>query len=656
MSTAFSQALARGLGAHSSSGVPVASSSAGHSFVPQTKGDPNYYATVPQFDSRGFWHATGTNPPSDSPKGEPATPLQGAWTHHGTTKRNGQATTLWVWYPPTDKSIIMGVQKPGEHNYLVARKKPTDSAKQLFSNYWVHEYIVSSPTKSSYKPQALKYDTVEGIVPVVGTFQCQHWLIVEAQNKNELNATLDVLGMFKTGSVFDYYQKYVGISPYFTWNGYLFKFEYTGYDAKTGKYRHGNQYTYVISICTDGLNVQKNPPGDVAKYTVFAPGGAGGELVVHQPRGVHGVGRPKESEMESVFNSALRRGLGLAPKGLGQIAQFSAGGNGTARLSAIPASNLPRVNASDWTEFYPSDPNGFRANTNLALSASEQASSLGTGAFYGANPIGGAIVTQVTATAPNVTTYWTLVDPNNRAAYTIGTGGNETGNGSSPGIAIIRSSYVGGALKLEIALRTIPRAIDKFTGWPTGATIVGASSVAPWADWVQLTGPVGGDLTAADMPGQSIALSGTDVTGIISAYLQYLNQPQFLQTIPSAAWGPWAGGFGVTRGGHLVIPTVYFTYGGQSYKVFWFGEWIAGQVGGAPNSGPAIDVANLATSSPKPKSVSAPLPPPLTLPTIPVSTIPLVPTPIWSTPSGITMTQPATANLAATSVPVSLCQ
>jgi hypothetical protein len=592
MSAAFPQTLVRGLGAHSQS-VPPRSSSLGPQLVPQAKGDPNYYATSPVFDSSGFWHAAGTNPPPKAPTGTPITPSDGEWLQVGSVRRNGQSTTFWVWYPPKDKSITLGKNSPGEKKYLVSRKKPTDSAKQLFRgpDYWVHDFVVAPPPKSSYSPQSLEYDTVEDIVPVVGTFHCAKWLLVASQNSNRLNATLPG-GLFKPGDVFNYYGKYVGISPYFTWHEYLFKFEYTGYDAKTGKYRQGSQYTYTISMCVDGMNVQKNPSGDVANYTVYASGGgSGGELVVkgvgqmQSAFSVRGLGRSRDS----VFSPSLLQGLGREPEGLGQLSQFSAGGNGVASLVAYAASAIPKVHDEDWVEFYPNDSDGFRANTNLALAAWEQASGLN---FFGANPIGGAILSQViTTTTPGDTVVWRLTDPNNRAAYTIGMNGNESGDGNSPAFAVIRSSYdAKGKPRIEIALRTMPLQVDQFPGWPSKATLVAASSLPSNLDWAQEAGPDGFNLTSSLMPGQTIALTagGTDLTAVINSFLAAVSQPQYLQRYPSDAWGHWSG-WGVARGGYLVVPTAYFTYGGQTYKVYWSGTWGPGP--GQPYSGPGISVA-----------------------------------------------------------------
>jgi hypothetical protein len=539
MSAAFSQALVRGLGAHLPSSTSATSagvmpysgakaSSTSHGYIAQKSGDPNYYATTPKFDSRGFWQAAGSNPPREPPKGSPATPTQGEWLQQGTTIRNGQTTPLWVWYPPKDKPVIFGKNKTGERNYLVSRNKPTESSKQLFiipPEYWVHEYVVASPPpppKSSYKPQKLEYDTVEDIVPVVGTFHCQRWLLVATQNVSKLNATLGVIGMFSPKAVFNYYIHYVGVSPYFTWNGYLFKFEYTGYDSKTGKYRHGSQYKNIISICTDGLNVQKNPPGDASNYTVFAPGGSGGVSVVHR-RGTHGVGlEPKENSMESAFSTG---GLGKTfdpalIRGLGQLVSGES-------LRALTPSSVPLVYNSDWIEFYPNDPYFYQANTNLG---------------FGPLPQNGyGLIGQINSSAPGTTTYWLFTDSNSGAAWTVSSLG--------AGVALIRSSYPGGSLKLEIARKTVPAPMKLVSG----ASLPTLPANPLW----ELTG-------VAVASGKTVSLSPSKQAQQANYYLQYLQQPQFNDGVPSAgaSWTGWEPAPVPTS-----YPDAYFSYKGQNYQI-----------------------------------------------------------------------------------------
>jgi hypothetical protein len=739
MSAAFSQALVRGLGAHlpatsaTSSGVMPYSgakaSSTSRGYIAQKTGDPNYYATTPKFDSRGFWQAAGSNQPREPPSGSPATPPQGEWVQQGTTIRNGQTTAFWVWYPPKDKQVTFGSHRTGEHNYLVSRTKPIGSAKQLFiipPEYWVHEYVVApppSPPKSSYHPQSLEYDTVEQIVPVVGTFRCQRWLLVATQWVDRLNATLGNLGMFHPKAVFDYYVSNVGVSPYFTWNGYLFKFEYTGYDAKTGKYRHGSQYKNIISICTDGLNVQKNPPGDASNYTVFAPGGSGGVSVVHR-RGTHGVGLgPKENSMKSAFSPALVRGLGaviggdgavsagtmpysgqkassmshgyiaqktgdpnyyatepkfdsrgfwhsagtMAPIGFrssggqagqwvkqGQVERNSlstnfwvwyptdiavlakagqymyvvardkkslgtwkvcndaikvfqspeywvkvcpteglvpAGVVGTAglrglgqlidgaTLQALNPASVPPVYVSDWIEFYPNDPNNYQGNTNLGFGALPQQG-------YG-------LINQINSSAPGTTTYWLLIDPNSGAAWTVSTLGS--------GVALIRSSYSGGKLKLEIARMTVPVTMKMVSGASLPKTLP--------------ANPLWESTGVAATSGKTVALSPAKQAQQANYYLQYLQQPQFNDGVPSAgaSWSGWE---------PVPVPTsypnAYFSYGGQYYQL-------------RPDGSVYVDVRSLVLKPlPFPVPVS-PRPVPGTSPvTSPV--LPHMPLPVPSTP------------------------
>jgi hypothetical protein len=160
---AFPQGLVRGLGAAPAGATrlvdpaPQSSSTAPH-LVPQTGGDPNYYPTAPQFDSRGFWHSAGSFSPVGSPKGNPTTPSQGEWVKQGTTTRNGLSTPVWVWYPPSGNKPVLLEGTSGLHDYIISRQNvivgSTPPSKHLFSNpdYWAVE--VYGPWKDYYPKQS----------------------------------------------------------------------------------------------------------------------------------------------------------------------------------------------------------------------------------------------------------------------------------------------------------------------------------------------------------------------------------------------------------------------------------------------------------------------------------------------------------------------
>jgi hypothetical protein len=366
--------------------------------------------------------------------------------------------------------------------------------------------------------------------------------------------------MFGYVDVINYYVKYVGLSPYFTYRDYLFKFEY---DTKTKK--------YIIRICTDGLNVQKNPPGDASNYTVYSrSGGSGGELKVQ------GMGSwPRENSMEafstgssirglgrvesSVFNVALVQGLGRSPEGLGQ---FLTGG---ATLTALSPASVPPVDDRDWIQFYPNDSSfNYQGNTDI-----------------GYQLIG--LINQIRFEAPGYSTvYWLFKDPSANAALTVSTLGN--------GVALLRSSYEGTALKLEIARKTVPVRPDQIQHWPAGAVlggkVNGSNSCGDGStpNWVEVAG-LGGNVAAA--VGINVALPDANRADILNNYLLYLQQPQFLRGVP--ADGKTWQAFGVPVPIPQSVPDVHFSFGGQLYKVSWVGTWVPGQVGGGGvDSGPVI--------------------------------------------------------------------
>jgi hypothetical protein len=635
MTLAFDSAFVRGLGASVPGyAVTLQSSQVGVPIVGKSVGDPNYYATRPQFDSRGFWHSAGSSAPYETPSGDPETPAEGQWVAQGKTTRNGQSTTTWIWYPPNHKTITIGTHRPGDTIYTISRSRPSGSSLKLFSSpdYWVHKQTVPMPEKSVYRPQALMYDPPAGTVPVVGTFVCKNWFMVVRVNASgpyiaSLNAGLSG-GMFDAESIFNFYMRYLGVSPYFTYKGCLFRFVPEG--------RHLS-----IQVCTDGLIVRKNPSGSSPAFTLYeaVPSGTvrgiGSMELAFDQNMRPGPTTPAlcapctsscggiEATHATAMQALREEGLGRAPhdasfnvalvRGLGQLSQLTSGSNGPVTIVPFTTTNrVPPVDAKDWVDFYPNDPYGFRANTNLALNASEQASGGGIGAFSGANPIGGGILSAIQPTAGR-TGFWQVTDPNNRAAYTVSSmEGNTSGDGSSPGVAIIRSRWPHGPTGqpvLSIAMKTVPVPMSQVPGWPSAASP--ASSVPSGLTWAQISGPVGGDLASVSWPGHMVALAGADEAGVLNAYLSYISQPQFLQGIPSLAWGPWYGaGFNSTP---LPIPTsvpaVYFNYGSQLYRVRWYGRWIPGQGPGAPNSGPAIEVCtNLRSFAPTttPSKIVAP--------------------------------------------------
>jgi hypothetical protein len=89
-------------------------------------GDPNYYASTPQFDPRGFWHSAGTFPPVGVPRGTPAGST-GSWHQQGHANRNGLSTNQWIWYP--DGPLLVGGASVGsvQQDYLISQM-PIDSA------------------------------------------------------------------------------------------------------------------------------------------------------------------------------------------------------------------------------------------------------------------------------------------------------------------------------------------------------------------------------------------------------------------------------------------------------------------------------------------------------------------------------------------------
>jgi hypothetical protein len=458
-----------------------------------------------------------------------------------------------------------------------------------------------------------------------GWFRCATWA-AEAQVKPGVPPSVRPNAIVE-GSTLDFQklllniQSVAGAAPiqFFTYESHLYKYVFTGYDTKTGKYGSGQNNIYV---CMDGLTTLKNPDQSVSEY-LLVPSGENEVLTVHTPPrreaekfyrspasliskepsmetafNVRGLGRVAQ---DRAFNPSLLRGLGRSPTGVGQL---TPGANGTPFLTAR-SSTYATVNSSDWVEFYPNDPKSFRPNTNLALNATEQSSSGGPGAFYKANPIGNAIVAQISSETLGQSgyQYWTLTDPNNRAAYTVGPfQGDVSGDGASSATAFLRSSWPNGSKggpKIEIATKTAALSPDQLKSWPTSAVIVNNTLIPSSSSWLQVAGIVGGNLAASR--GMKVALAGSDLSNVAGTYYgSYLAQPQFLTGIPSPQWGSWwnVGFGGVPLPVASSVPTIYFTYGGQLYRIYWQGPWVPVSGVLPPPSSQANVVVDICTNPP----------------------------------------------------------
>ncbi len=477
------------------------------------------------------------------------------------------------------------------------------------------------------KSEGLGNGGAPGVKFITNPPACKNWLLAATQGIAKANAIIQ-------GSTLNFGNLFLNIMhvagpglQYFTYEGHLYKFWYTGYDTKTGKYNQGSQYKNTIYVCTDGMSVLKNPDG-TSEYLVV-PSGSGGEVLVtntppkrefdkfyrspamlvhdakEEPlmesafniRG-RGLGRTPRNG-DHAFNPALLRGLGRAPRGLGDGNTFAGGSSSDTTTLTVQSANYANINPSDWVTFYDetkageaeADTKYFRTNTNLAMSSNDQPSYMPIGAFHDAYPIGTAIVNQVKAAAIEQTLYWTLWDHNNRAAYTIGPGpfvGDYSGNGTMGTTAFIRSSWPQkGKLRLEIATRTAVPSIDSISGWPSKALVLSSTDAATLATgytWLQAYGPVtGADVAKVVM---SIALAGGDENNAISVYYNsFLSHLHFLQGIPSLQWGPWfdwtsnhikgpvpipsSSGTGASG----AVPMIYFTYHNQLYRMYWWGPW-----------------------------------------------------------------------------------
>jgi hypothetical protein len=134
-------------------------------------------------------------------------------------------------------------------------------------------------------PEGVGYNLApEYIVPTNHPHQCKHWMRVVTQGYDPV-VTIEGTAFGNYDAIFNYYLTTIGVSPYFTYGGYLFKFIYTGYDAKTGKYHKGGKNE--ILICTDGLFLENTGHGNhyVSRKSKLGSGAAIGG-VMGLPRGV----------------------------------------------------------------------------------------------------------------------------------------------------------------------------------------------------------------------------------------------------------------------------------------------------------------------------------------------------------------------------------
>lgn len=105
-----------------------------------------------------------------------------------------------------------------------------------------------------YTPEPMRFVPPEGITLIEPPKHgCKSWLRMFTQGDPYVKVLTGGAGGFNVNKVINWYSISVGVSPYFTFEGYLYKFEYTGYDKKTGKFHHGGKYA--LDICTDGMSI-----------------------------------------------------------------------------------------------------------------------------------------------------------------------------------------------------------------------------------------------------------------------------------------------------------------------------------------------------------------------------------------------------------------
>ena len=416
-----------------------------------------------------------------------------------------------------------------------------------------------------YTPATPEYLPPAGLgIELVKPVSCKNWLHVYTAH-GEVTTLVSGYG-FGCLEATNYFSKYGFMSAYFIFKNdvgtYLFRFIV-------------QNKQYVIQVCTDGMRVTENKSG---------------QHIVYPKSGVSGL--PTGGAMEAAFNVDVAPvgfgDAGRAPAGVGQLIDG-------VTLQAISSSSVPPVYPSDWIEFYPNDPYGYTLNTNLG---------------YGALPQQGyGLINQINSSAPGSTVYWLLTDPNQGSAWTISTLGANAYRFDS--VALIRSSYPAGKLKLEIARTTVPAPM---------ALVSGAS----------FPGPLPGGLTwettnIASATGKSVAMPSVKQTEQATYYLQYLGQPQFSFTMPESGqtWNDAEGQPGYAPVPTPMAPYSYFSYGGQIYRIASDGTVYV-------NTKPIV-------KKPAPK----PLPPPAKAPKpLPIHALPVGPLVPAAPRLGITTTLP----------------
>lgn len=210
------------------------------------------------------------------------------------------------------------------------------------------------------KSEGLGNGGAPGVKFITNPPACKNWLLAATQGIAKANAIIQ-------GSTLNFGNLFLNIMhvagpglQYFTYEGHLYKFWYTGYDTKTGKYNQGSQYKNTIYVCTDGMSVLKNPDG-TSEYLVV-PSGSGGEVLVTNtpPKRefdkfyrspamlVHDA--QEESSMETAFNV---RGLGRAPVGDHAFNPVLCGLGVTATLKTTTITPTPTTTLPSLTDLTP---------------------------------------------------------------------------------------------------------------------------------------------------------------------------------------------------------------------------------------------------------------------------------------------------------------
>jgi hypothetical protein len=174
------------------------------------------------------------------------------------------------------------------------------------------------------EPEGLGNGGAPGVTFITNPGPCKNWLLAATWGTAKPNAIVQG-STLNFGTLFLNIMRVAGAGlQYFTYEGHLYKYWYTGYDTKTGKYSQGSQYKNTIYVCTDGMSVLKNP--DSSSEYLVVPSSSGGlvqtvhepepreaRLVKYSPRLLEGeYEEKKEPLMETAFNV---RGFGRAPDG-----------------------------------------------------------------------------------------------------------------------------------------------------------------------------------------------------------------------------------------------------------------------------------------------------------------------------------------------------